>query len=123
MDEDPVFVLQRDDVRHRPERDQIQSLAQVEIRERTGFEQSVGQLEDKANTAKISEGGVGDRFGIDDGNALRKFPFRFVMVEHDHIRAARANASDFSARRSPAIDCDQEFGLDAIASSARLPRD
>ena len=42
---------------------------------------------------------------MQSGNAA----FRFVMIEHDHLRAARADFCDLGGRSSPAINRDEEL--------------
>ena len=40
MHQNPVFRLKRDDVGHGPEGDEVEPLAQIEIRQRSGLEKA-----------------------------------------------------------------------------------
>ena len=69
MDQNSILSRQRHDVGDGPERDKVEALAQLEIRERPGLEQSVAKFEDDTDAAEIAERGIVDSFRIHDRNA------------------------------------------------------
>ena len=111
VDKDAILPLQGHDVGHRPECNQVEPSAQVEIWERPGFQKSVAELENDANATEVAESGILGGLWIDDCNAVRQLAFRFVVIKNDDIRAPRADIGDFSTRTGPAIDCDEKLWL------------
>src|SRR5450432_2988836 len=97
MDENPVLAFQRNDVSDCTQGNQVEAPPQIEVRERTSFQQSVTKFEDNADTAKIAEGEIPDGLRIDDRDTLRQLRFRLMVVEHDYIRATGMDLGDFGA--------------------------
>src|SRR5436305_375950 len=97
MDENAILVLQWDDVRHRPERDEIKPSTQLEIRHGTSLQKCVTKFKHDPDAAEITEGGSAIHLWINDRDAIGHGGFRFVMIDHDDIRSAGAKFSDFRA--------------------------
>src|SRR5262245_50193590 len=103
MDKDSILTLERHNVGHGPERDQVEPSAQVEVWKGACFEQSVAKFENDSNAAKVAESGILCGLRVYDRNAIGQSAFRFVMIEHDHLRTARADVSDFNTGAGPTI--------------------
>src|SRR6266540_2149375 len=97
--ERPVLADERDDVRDRRERDQIQVAAE---RRGIGPEKRLAELEDDAGSAQLRERIVGRPRRHD--RAIRQLPGRPVVVGDDDLEPTPARLRDLGDRSDPAVD-------------------
>ena len=71
MHKDSILSLERHNVGHGPERDQVEPSAQVEACEGASFEQSVAKFENDSNATKVAESGILGGLRVYDRNAVR----------------------------------------------------
>ena len=109
LHEDAIFILKRHKIGDRPERHEIEMLAQIEVRERTPFQQRVRDFENKPDAAQVVKSLAALR--IHERDTLRQRAFDFVMINHDRIDAIRLQRGDLRDGRSPAIHRHQKLRM------------
>src|SRR6476660_557461 len=97
MDQNAILRLERDDVGHRPKRDQIKSPTQVEIRQGASLEKCVTKFEHDPDATQITECESATHLRIHKRDAIRQRGFGFVMIEHDDVGSAGADFCYFRA--------------------------
>ncbi len=117
LNEDAIFVLERDDVGHRPKRNQIEVSFQVEVRRRPRLEQRVAQFKNNADAAEVLKRAAWFDLGIHHRDAIRQRGFRFVMIEDDDVDAAAFQLGDFRKGGGAAINRDQELRMIFLATA------
>ena len=95
--EDAVFLHQRHEVRHGAERHEVERFLQVEPRQRAAFEQRVADLEHQTRRC-TGNGNVSPSFALTSAAHVGQLRLRFVVVEDDHVHAARLQSARFPAR-------------------------
>src|SRR6266404_7201924 len=120
----PVLTDERNDVRHRPERDKIEMRFEIEAIVRSSLKQSVTKFKNDPDAAQIMKCGTGVGLWVHD-HAIGQGGFRFVVIEHDYIHPAFPKITNFLGRRCTAVDRDQKLRLmffeaafDAFAAQA-----
>src|ERR1043166_864148 len=116
LHEDAVLILQRNNVRYRSKRYQVEFCFQVEPRRWPRFEQGMTKLKSEADTAKIREAAPGHGFRVHQRHAIGQGGFWFVMIEHDDIDSPLFQAGDLVDRGGPTIDREQKLRTMLLAT-------
>lgn len=117
LDEDPVFVEQRDDVSDGSERDQVKSLAQIRILAAitifaSVLEESVADFEGHADACQLLDllGGAW-KLGVDDREGFQRFAAGCVVVGDDQVQLTVFRQLDGVVRGDSAVDCQEQVAL------------